>query len=71
MLFMYFCRDSKLYIILPRDGTSRDSLSKSGTGKEVGRDNHYFSIKIRDGTRDGMGQDNHYFFSENGINVQN
>ena len=45
--------------ILPLDRTGRDSLCQN-PGRDAERDNHYFSVKIRDGMQDVTGQ--HYFF---------
>ena len=50
------------------NGTSSKSCHRTGRartacqnpGRDAGRDNHYFSVKIRDGT--GTGRDNRYFF---------
>ena len=33
--------------------TGRDRTACQNPGRDAGRDNHYFSVKIRDGTRDG------------------
>ena len=39
--------------------TGRAGKACQNLGRDVGQDNHYFSVKIRDGTR--LGQ--HYLFS--------
>jgi hypothetical protein len=36
--------------------TGRAGTAYRNPGRDVGRDNHYFSVKIRDGTMDGTGQ---------------
>ena len=41
-------------------GTGRARTVYQNTGRDTGRNNHYFSVKIRDGT--GTGRDNCYFF---------
>ena len=42
-------------------GTGRAGTTCQNPGGDEGRDNHYFSVKMRDGTRDGKERDNHYF----------
>ena len=64
-------RDRSFFIVLGQrdNGTSSKSCHGTGrartncqnSGRDAGRDNHYFSVKIRDGTWDGTGQS--LFFS--------
>jgi hypothetical protein len=60
-------RDRSSFIVPEQRDNGTSSKSCLGTGRaetayqilrrDTGRDNHYFSVKIRDGTRDGMGRD--------------
>ena len=43
-------------------GTGRAGTACQNPGRDAGRDNHYFSVKIRDGTRDGTGQSLFFFY---------
>ena len=38
---------------LSQDKWTTGQAQNLATGRDAGRDNHYFSVKIRDGTRDG------------------